>query len=99
MTCALDFLNIAVAYVEDEHFLLNFYLVYFGRGMSGIDYSQGKKFIIVTLVAYFQELVMVTPKNFRAARAIFRRAALVSSMGRLESQNRGPRVSTPESNF
>jgi len=56
---ALDFLNIAVAFVENEHFLLNLDLVYFGRGMSGIDYSQGEKIIIVTLVAHFQELVMV----------------------------------------
>ena len=53
-------------------FLIKFWpCVYFGRGMSGIDYSQGEKIIIVTLVAYFQELVMVTPKNFRAARVLF----------------------------
>jgi hypothetical protein len=81
-------------------FLLNFDLVHFGRGMSGIHYSQGEKIINVTLVAYFQELIMVTPKKIRAARAIFPRAVLISSMGgRLESRNRGPRVSNARVNF
>jgi hypothetical protein len=45
-----------------------------------------------TLVAYIQALIIVNPK-------IFGRAATVFTMDRIDSQNRGPRVSAPESNF
>jgi len=42
--------------------------------MSGIDHSRREK--TKTLVAYFQALIIVNPKKFRAARAIFLRGPL-----------------------
>jgi predicted AlkP superfamily pyrophosphatase or phosphodiesterase len=63
---------LAVADVEKEHFLhyfsLNVDLLCTWAGMSGIYYFTGKT---VTLIAYFQALIIVSPNKFRAARPIF----------------------------